>query len=154
MNKELKLYGRSGESTEDFAARCELVADDRADADVAKLRDKYEAKFGALRSKIAAATDAAEVASDQQEARQRDDLLSSAGSLLGGLFGGASRGGLMGSLGRAAGRSGKTSAAATRVDAAKNKVGPAASTRWTTWRPSWPRSSPRSTPAGRPSPPR
>ncbi len=122
VNKELKLYGRSGESTEDFAARCELVADDRADADVAKLRDKYEAKFSALRSKIAAATDAAEVASDQQEARQRDDLLSSAGSLLGGLFGGRSRGGLMGSLGRAAGRSGKTSAASTRVDAAKNKV--------------------------------
>ena len=51
-------------------------------------------------------------------------MLSSAGSILGGLLGGrTSRGGLLGQLGRAAGRSGKTSAAGTRVDAAKNKLG-------------------------------
>ncbi len=123
VNRELKLYGRAGELPDDFAARCELVADDLADAEVATLREKYEAKLDALRDKQAAAADAAEVAQAQQDARSRDDLLSSAGSILGGLLGGRrSRGGVLDQLGRAAGRTGKTSAAGTRVDAAKNKL--------------------------------
>ena len=122
-NPELKLYGRPGESVEDFTARCLQVADERADAELAKLRDKYEAKATTLRNQIEAASDAATVAEDQHRARARDDLLSSAGSILGGLLGGRrSRGGLLGQLGRAAGRGGKTSAAASRVEAAKNKV--------------------------------
>ena len=76
-----------------------------------------------LQSQIDAAGDAAEVAEAQQDARQRDDLLSSAGSILGGLLGGRrSTGGLLGQLGRAAGRTGKTSAAGSRVEAAKGKV--------------------------------
>ena len=88
VNRTLKLYGRAGELSEDFAARCALVADDRADVEVAALRDKYETKVNALRTKMAAATDAAEVAQAQQDARSRDDMLSSAGSILGGLLGG------------------------------------------------------------------
>ena len=52
VNRELKLYGRPGESAEDFAARCRQVADERADAEVAKLRDKYEAKATKLRNQI------------------------------------------------------------------------------------------------------
>jgi hypothetical protein len=123
INPELKLYGRAGESVEEFTARCAQVADERADAEVAKLRDKYEAKAMKLRNQIDAATDAAQVAADQQQARQRNDLLSTAGSILGGLLGGRrSRGGLLGDIGRAAGRTGSTSAAGSRVDAAQNKV--------------------------------
>ncbi len=123
VNADLKLYGRAGEDTEAFAARCLQVADERADAEIAKLRDKYEKKAATLRDRIDAATDAAQVAADQQQARQRDDLLSSAGSILGGLLGGRrSRGGLLGQLGRAAGRTSRTGAGASRVDAAQNKV--------------------------------
>ncbi len=122
-NPDLKLFGRAGESVEEFTARCAQAADERADAEVAKLRDKYEAKAMKLRNQIDAATDAAQVAAEQQQARQRNDLLSSAGSILGGLLGGRrSRGSLLDHIGRAAGRSGKTSAAGSRVDAAQNKV--------------------------------
>jgi uncharacterized protein YcfJ len=122
VNHDLKLYGRPGEDEAAFAARCAQVADERADAEIAKLRDKYEKKATTLRDRIEAATDAAEVAADQQKARERDSLLSSAGSILGGLLGGRSRGGLLGQIGRAAGRGTRTTAGASRVDAAQNKV--------------------------------
>ena len=122
-NTALKLFGRPGESADEFAGRCRQAAADKADEDTAKLRSKYEAKVGKLQSQIAAAESAADVAGEQQKARQRDDLLSSAGSILGGLLGGRkSTGGLLGQLGRAAGRTGKTSAAGARVDAAQGKV--------------------------------
>ncbi|MGB5657056.1 MAG: DUF87 domain-containing protein [Acidimicrobiia bacterium] len=41
-NPTLKLYSRVGESREEFVARCDKAADDRADDATAKLRDKYE----------------------------------------------------------------------------------------------------------------
>ena len=123
VNRELKLYGRAGESPEDFALRCRTVAGERADAELSKLRAKYETRTAALRNRLEAASDAAQVARDQQDARARDDLLSSAGSILGGLLGGRrSRGGLVGQIGRAAGSAGKTSASSSRVEAAENKA--------------------------------
>jgi hypothetical protein len=122
-NAALKLYGRPGEGEAEFAARCQQAAAAKADEATAALRDKYEAKVARVRDQIAAAESAADVAERQQKARSRDDLLSSAGSLLGGLLGGRkSTGGLLGQLGRAAGRTGKTSAAGARVEAAKGKV--------------------------------
>ena len=62
VNRELKLYGRAGESAEDFALRCRTVAGERADAELTKLRAKYETKTAALRNRLEAATDAAQVA--------------------------------------------------------------------------------------------
>ena len=122
-NATLRLYGRPGESADEFAARCRQVADDAADGATAALRAKYEAKVSRLQAQMAAAESAADVADEQQRARRRDDLLSSAGSILGGLLGGRrSTGGLLGQLGRAAGRTGKTSAAGARVEAAQGKV--------------------------------
>jgi Helicase HerA, central domain/Bacterial protein of unknown function (DUF853) len=122
VNRDLKLYGRPGEDAEAFTTRCLQAADEKADAEIAKLRDKYEKKATTLRDRIDAATDAAEVAADQQEARERDSLLSSAGSILGGLLGGRSRGGLLGQIGRAAGRTSRSAAGGSRVEAAANKV--------------------------------
>jgi hypothetical protein len=123
VNPDLKLYGRAGEDAEGFTTRCLQAADERADAEIAKLRDKYEKKASTLRGRIEAATDAAGVAADQQQARERDNLLSSAGSILGGLLGGRrSRGGLLGQLGRAAGRKTRGTAGTSRVEAAQNKV--------------------------------
>ena len=64
-NTDLKLFGRPGEDEADFAARCERAADERADTDIAKLRDKYEAKATKLRDKIDAAEDRAAVAAEE-----------------------------------------------------------------------------------------
>jgi hypothetical protein len=126
-NSDLRLYGRPGEDRSAFEARCAAAADEGADAETAKLRDKYEVRATRLRDQIAAAEDRADVLSEEAEGRRNSELLSTAGSVLGGLLGGSrSRGGLLGKVlggaGTAAGRRGRTSASEKRVDAAENKV--------------------------------
>ena len=65
----------------------------------------------------------ADVLDEQASSRRNSELLSTAGSILGGLLGGSrSRGGLLGKLGTAAGRRGTTKASEERLDAAANKV--------------------------------
>ncbi len=123
MNKTLKLYGRPGETPEEFQTRCMKIADDNADAEMAKLRDKYETKAKRLRDQIAAAEDKIELLEEQSKSKRNSELLSTAGSVLGGLLGGKkSLGGLFGKAGSAARRRGTTKAAAERVDAAENKL--------------------------------
>ena len=123
VNKELKLYARPGEPADAFEARCRAAAADAADADVAKLRDRYEVKATRLREQIATAEDRVEVLDEQATGRRNSELLSAAGSILGGLLGGGrSRRGLLGKLGTAAGRRGTTRASQQRQKAAENKV--------------------------------
>jgi hypothetical protein len=127
MNATLKLYGRPGESAERFAQRCEFEAGQRADADIAKLRDKYEARASKLRSQIEAAQDSADVIRTQAEGRRNEELLSTAGSVLGDLLGGRkSGGGLLGSVlrrgGGAASKRSRTATTERRLDAAEGKI--------------------------------
>ena len=123
-NPGLKLYGRPGETSEQFELRCLRAADEAADAEIAKLRDKYEAKVTKLRDQIEAAEDRVDVLEEQSSSKRNSELLSTAGSILGGLLGGGrSRGGLLGKLGTAANRRGTTKASKQRLDAAENKVG-------------------------------
>ncbi len=126
-NADLKLYGRPGESAEDFAARCAEVADERADEAIAQLRDKYEAKATKLRDQIDAAEDRVDVLEEEAKSKRNSELLSTAGSFLGGLLGGrkskgAMVGDMLGDAGTAARRRGSTNASGRRVDAAENKV--------------------------------
>ena len=121
-NADLKLYGRPGESIEAFAVRCAQHADACADAEIAKLRDKYETKAVKLRDQIAATEDRIDVLEAQADARRDSEMLSTAGSILGGLLGGRSRGGLLGKLGSAANRRGSTKAARERVEAAESRT--------------------------------
>jgi hypothetical protein len=122
-NARLKLFGRPGESAEEFTARCRRVASERADAEVARLRPRYEAKAVTLRDRIEAATDQHAVAREQAEGKRNSEFLSTAGSILGGLLGGRkSADDMLGEAGTAARRRGTTSAAEARVDAAANKV--------------------------------
>ncbi len=123
VNNELKLYSRPGETPETFEIRSLKVADDAADAEIAKLRDNYEAKVNKLRDQIEAAEDRVDVLEEQSSGKRHSELLSTAGSILGGLLGGKrSRRGLLGKLGTAANRRGTTKATEQRLDAAENKV--------------------------------
>ena len=121
-HQELDLYGRPGESAADFEVRCRRAADDAADAELAKLRDKYEPKVTRLRDQIAAADDRVDVLEEEASSRRNTELLSTAGSILGGLLSGRSRSSVLGKLGTAAGRRGRTKTAGQRLDAAENKV--------------------------------
>jgi hypothetical protein len=127
VNKELKLYSRPGETADAFFQRCYQVADAKGDEDTAKLREKYQAKVTSLQSQLQTAEDRANVLEAQQKGRRNEEMLSTAGSILGGLLGGRkSRGGLLGSVfgkaGTAAGRRGRTAASGERLDAAENKI--------------------------------
>ena len=63
----------AGETLEAFAVRCAQFADQHADAEIAKLRGKYEAKVDRLRDQIAAAEDRIDVleSTGRRQARQR-----------------------------------------------------------------------------------
>ncbi len=126
-NKQLKLYSRPGETPEAFAQRCAQAADALGDAETAKLRDKYQTKVASVQSQLATAEDRAEVLEEQRKGNRNSELLSTAGSILGGLLGGSkSRGGMLGSVlgkaGSVASRRGRTSASKQRVEAAENKI--------------------------------
>ncbi len=87
-NKTLKIYSRPGEDEAAFAARCEAAADERADAETAKLRAKYDDKIRRLEDQRATAADRQDVLEAQAKSRRNSDLLHAAGSILGGLLGG------------------------------------------------------------------
>ena len=126
-NRDLKMFSRPGESVDEFLARCLASANDSADKQTAALRDKYADKVSRLQSQIQAAEDRAEILDTQRKGRRSEEILSTAGSILGGLLGGRrSRGGMLGSVlgkaGSAAGRRSRTAAAGDRLDAAENKL--------------------------------
>jgi hypothetical protein len=104
-NAELKLYGRVGESAEEFADRCQAAAMEQADAEVAALQSKYERRIADKERQLGTA----ERAVDRQEAQRTSTLAS---DMLGGLFG---RSSLSASARRA-------SSAQNRVAAARDKV--------------------------------
>ena len=85
-NPDLKLYSRVGETPEQFAARCTTAADDRADAAVAALQRKYEARLRTLRSRADVAATAGARAEAQHDAEHGATVQVT--TLLGGIFGG------------------------------------------------------------------
>ncbi|HEX2783448.1 MAG TPA: helicase HerA-like domain-containing protein [Ilumatobacteraceae bacterium] len=126
-NRDLKMFGRPGESADDFTARCLAAGNDLADKETAALRGKYADKVARVQSQTQAAEDRAEVLTTERQGRRSEEILSTAGSILGGLLGGGrSRGGMLGSIfgkaGTAAGRRSRTAAAGDRVEAAHNKA--------------------------------
>ena len=126
-NRELKMFGRPGETVDDFTTRCLTAANDLADKETAALRDKYADKVTRLQTQIQAAEDRAEVLDTERKGRRSEEMLSTAGSILGGLLGGRrSRGGLLGSVlgkaGSAAGRRTRSATASDRLEAAENKL--------------------------------
>ncbi|MEP7114455.1 MAG: helicase HerA-like domain-containing protein [Ilumatobacteraceae bacterium] len=126
-NRDLKMFGRPGEGVDEFVARCLTAANDLADRQTAALRSKYGDKVTRLQTQIQAAEDRAEVLDTERKGRRSEEMLSTAGSILGGLLGGRrSRGGMLGSIfgkaGSAAGRRTRTAAAGGRLNAAENKL--------------------------------
>jgi hypothetical protein len=122
-NKELKLIGRPGESDEAFANRCRLAADERADAETAKLEEKYAAKLARVQEQLKTAEGRVNVLEQDRANRRTGEVIGAFDAVLGGLFGGArSRRSAVTKLGRAAGARGRSATASERVQAAQGKV--------------------------------
>ena len=86
-NGALKMYSRAGETGAEFRTRCDMASQERADAEAAKLRDKYERRFTTLRNQIAAAERRAqELEVDVQGSRQQE-IIDGASSVINILLG-------------------------------------------------------------------
>ena len=89
-NKELGLYSRPGEDLGAFQARAQQAADERANQDAAKLRDKYASRIDKLRDQIQTAQQKAADARFAASQRSRQATASGVGELVGLLVGGRS----------------------------------------------------------------
>ena len=125
-NRDLKLFSRPGEAPEAFAQRCTQAADSAADDESAKLRTKYETKINSIQGQMQTAEGRTKVLEEQKKGQRNDEILSTAGSILGGFLGGKSRGSLLNSVlgkaGSVAGKHGRASATGERLNAAESKL--------------------------------
>ena len=87
-NATLKMYSRVGESPETFLDRCRDAAEDLADKETAKLKDRFDSKLDTVRERIERyRLDVDEKAVDL-ETRRQEEWTSGAGGLIGVLLGG------------------------------------------------------------------
>ncbi|NNC93563.1 MAG: DUF87 domain-containing protein [Acidimicrobiia bacterium] len=87
-NAQLKVYSRVGESEDDFQERCDRAAEDRADAEIAKVRDRLEGKLDRAKDQLATAHRRMQELELDADTRKRDEWMSGASDVLGVLLGG------------------------------------------------------------------
>jgi hypothetical protein len=87
-NAELKLYSRVGETEQEFQERCDRAAEEHADEEVAKVRERLEARLDRAKEQLATAHRRMQELEIDTETRKRDEWLSGAGDVLGVLLGG------------------------------------------------------------------
>ena len=123
VNKALKLYSRSGESPEDFVARCKKSASDASDTEAAALRGKYEDKAKKLQDQLDLSQQRLEAAKSAEHTRAASAILSTAGSILGSFLGGRSNvGSIFGKVVSGAGRTAGAATSKQRADVVATKV--------------------------------
>ena len=119
-NPALGLYSRVGESEEQFGKRCLDAAEDEADADAEKLRDRYETRLRTAQDRVAQAERRVrELEVDTQQRRQQE-LISGAGEVLSMFLGGRRR---TRSLSGLASRRSQTRRTQERLRSAVEKLG-------------------------------
>jgi hypothetical protein len=118
-NKALKLYSRVGESEADFKARCDAAADDAADAEIAKLKDKLKTKLDRLRDQVQAAELRLGELQTDVSSRRQEEILDGIGGLLGGILSGRSN---RRSVGRAVSKRSQTKRTEQRKSTAEAKL--------------------------------
>ncbi|MEZ5410942.1 MAG: helicase HerA-like domain-containing protein [Acidimicrobiales bacterium] len=122
-NPELKLVSRPDETAEQFAARCQAAADEGADAEAAKVRDRLDAKRDAIQAALAKAQDRVAEIEAAQSARRESQMIDIGASVLGSLLGGRGRARQLASAARrmSSGR-GRAAGGEARLASARNRV--------------------------------
>ena len=122
-NRTLKLVSRPGETAEEFAARCDAAAQERADAETAKIRDRLEARRDRLEKALAQAERRVDELETDTRTRTATELAAGAGAVLGALFGGRrSTRSMASAIGGAASRRGVTARTAERKRSAEERA--------------------------------
>ncbi len=86
-NKALKAYSRVGENRGDFEERCDAAAREAADAEAAKIRDRFDTRMDSLTKQIDAARLRIDEIAVDVETRRQEEMVSGAGTLIGLLTG-------------------------------------------------------------------
>jgi hypothetical protein len=86
---KLQLYAQSGESHRDFLVRAQQAVREGRDAEVDKLRQKYQQQLSRLEDRLASEERSLADDKSEYEARKREEMLSAAESVVGvlGIFG-------------------------------------------------------------------
>ena len=121
-HRGLKLFSRPGEAHDAFLARCREAAATSADAEAAKLRDKYRAKLDRLEQQQRTAADRVRELEVDTKQRVQQEVIAGAGQLLNIFLGGRGRLGSMGSLSGAASRRSTTRRTGERLETARGKT--------------------------------
>ena len=123
-NPALRLFSRIGESRVDFEARCRAAAEDSADEEVAKLKDRYDSSINRVKSQLNDVDRRVRELDAESNQRQKDELIMGASDLLTGLLGGRRR---STSLSRVASRRSQTKRSKERLRSAEEKMSEKAS---------------------------
>ncbi len=122
-NRELKLWSRPGESIEDFQLRCDEAAQESADAEATKIRDRLEKKRETIETALAKASDRVAELEVAAEGRKQQQWIDVGTSVLGGLLGGRSRTrGLASAARRMSSGRRQSASAEARLATARNRV--------------------------------
>ena len=118
-NPALHLFSRAGESRSDFEDRCIAAAEEAGDAELSKLRDRYDSAISRVKSQLSDADRRVRELETDTNQRKQQELLQGAGDLLTGLLGGRRR---SLSLSRAASRRSQTRRTEERLRTAEEKM--------------------------------
>ncbi len=118
-NPALKLYSRAGETAEAFRARCLEAAEQAADAEAAKLRDRFESRLKTARERRDGAARRVRELEVDVGTRRQQELVSGAGELLSMFLGGKAR---VRALSGAASRRSQTRRTQERANSAAEKL--------------------------------
>ncbi len=118
-NEHLNLYSRVDETEVDFVTRCRVAAEDAADAEIAKLKERFGVRIGRVRDQIQDSQNRLNTAERETSALRQQEMVSGVGDLLGQFLGGRSR---SNPLGQAANRRAATQRAGARVDTEATKL--------------------------------
>lgn len=117
-NSELRLFSRAGESNTGFEMRCREAAQSAADAEIAKLQDRYGASLNRIKSKLNDSDRRVRELDADSNRKQQQEIILGVGDLLSGYLSGRRR---SLSLGRAASRRSQTMRSQERLRAAEEK---------------------------------
>lgn len=118
-NSALKLYSRAGETEEVFRARCVEAAEEAADGEAAKLRDRFESRLKTARERRDGAARRVRELEVDVGTRRQHELVTGAGELLSMFLGGKAR---VRALSGAASRRSQTRRTQERANSAAEKL--------------------------------
>ncbi len=122
-NAHLKLWSRPDEAADAFARRCMAAADDAADVETNKIREKLEKKATSVQAALAKAEDRVAELENQAEGRRGQNIVDLGSSILGGILGGRSRTkGMASAARRAMSGSRQSSSTKARLETARNRA--------------------------------